>query len=137
LSAALYKAFVRRNGGVWMAVVEFVKAHAKASVDQGAPLRVIVTAEERKRHAEQNRYYWGVVLHQIAEHAEVEGKRYGKDVWHEFFVRQFSLCDEATLPDGEIVARRKSTTQMSVGSFSDYIDAVQAYAVTRLGVVFE
>jgi hypothetical protein len=137
LSGALYKEFVLRNGGVWMAVVEFVKTHAKASVDQGAPLRVIVTAEERKRHAEQNRYYWGVVLQHIAEHAEVEGKRYGKDVWHEFFARQFGLCDEVTLPDGEIVIRRKSTTQMSVGSFSDYIDAVQAYAVTRLGVVFE
>src|SRR5260363_205783 len=41
---------------------EFVKTHAKACVDQGAPLRVIVTAEERKRNAEQNRYYWSAVL---------------------------------------------------------------------------
>ncbi|CCD29142.1 hypothetical protein CAGGBEG34_210002 [Candidatus Glomeribacter gigasporarum BEG34] len=62
MSAALYKEFVLRNGGVWAALIEFVKTHAKACVDQGAPLRVIVTAEERKRNAEQNRYYWSAVL---------------------------------------------------------------------------
>src|SRR5260363_372048 len=50
-------------------------------------LRVIVTAEERKRNAEQNRYYWSAVLQHIAEHAEVGGRRYDKDVWHEYFAR--------------------------------------------------
>src|SRR5260364_197369 len=75
LSAALYKEFVLRHGGVWAALIEFVKTHAKACVDQGAPLRVIVTAEERKRNAEQNRYYWSAVLQHIAEHAEVGGRR--------------------------------------------------------------
>src|SRR5260363_266271 len=85
LSAGLYKEFVLRHGGVWAALIEFVKTHAKACVDQGAPLRVIVTAEERKRNAEQNRYYWSAVLQHIAEHAEVGGKRYDKEVWHEFF----------------------------------------------------
>src|SRR5260363_314457 len=73
----------------------------------------------------------------IAEHAEVGGKRYDKEVWHEFFARRFGLCDEVTLPDGEVVVRRKSTTQMTVGEFSDYLHAVQAYAVMRLRVEFE
>ncbi|CCD29922.1 conserved hypothetical protein [Candidatus Glomeribacter gigasporarum BEG34] len=137
MSAGLYKEFVLRHGGVWAALIEFVKTHAKACVDQGAPLRVIVTAEERKRNAEQNRYYWSAVLQHIAEHAEVGGKRYDKEVWHEFFARRFGLCDEVTLPDGEVVVRRKSTTQMTVGEFSDYLHAVQAYAVMRLRVEFE
>src|SRR5260363_257542 len=51
--------------------------------------------------------------------------------------RTCGLCDEVTLPDGEVVVRRKSTTQMTVGEFSDYLHAVQAYAVMRLGVAFE
>ena len=118
-------------------MIDFVKTHAKACVDTGAPLRVIVTAEERKRNVEQNRYYWGVVLRSIAEQAEVGGQRYDADVWHEYFARKFGGCDEVTLPNGEIVIRRTSTTQMSVGEFSDYIHAVQAYAVMRLGVEFD
>src|SRR5260364_373181 len=53
-----------------------------------------------ERRAEQNRYYWSAVLQHIAEHAEVGGRRYDKDVWHEYFARRFGLCDEVTLPDG-------------------------------------
>jgi hypothetical protein len=136
MSTVLYKEFVLRNGGVWTALIAFVKANAKACVDQGAPLRVIITAEERKRNVEQNRFYWGVVLREIADHAWVGSKQYDSDVWHEFFARQFGVCDEMTLPDGAIVTRRKSTTKMTVGEFSDYLTAVQAYATTRLGVEF-
>lgn len=36
-----------------------------------------------------------------------------------------------------IITRRKSTTQMSVGEFSAYLDSVQAYAGETLGVCFE
>lgn len=36
-----------------------------------------------------------------------------------------------------IITRRKSTTQMSVGEFSTYLDSVQAYAGEVLGVEFE
>jgi hypothetical protein len=49
----------------------------------------------------------------------------------------YGVCDEVTLPNGEIISRRKSTTQMSVGEFSAYTAAVQAYAANNLGVTFE
>ena len=42
-----------------------------------------------------------------------------------------------TLPDGEIITRRKSTTQMSVGEFSEFLNQIQAYAGETLGVCFE
>jgi hypothetical protein len=137
MTTALYREFTLKNGGVWNAVVAFIKANAPTFADKGEPLRLIVTAEERQRNAQQNRFYWGAVLKQISEAAWVDGKQYDKDTWHEFFARKYGVLDELTLPDGEIITRRKSTTQMSVGEFSEYLDAVQSYAGETLGVQFE
>jgi hypothetical protein len=137
MTAALYREFKLKDGGAWNAVVAFIKANAPFFADKGEPLRLIVTAEERQRNAQQNKFYWGAVLKQISEAAWVEGKQYDKDTWHEFFARRFGILDELTLPDGEIITRRKSTASMSVGEFSEYLDAVQSYAAGTLGVTFE
>lgn len=137
MSAALYREFTLRDGGVWSAVVAFVRANAPSFAGKGEPLRVIVTAEERQRNTQQNRFYWGAVLKQISETAWVEGRQFDKDAWHEYFARKYGVCDEVTLPDGEIIMRRKSTTQMSVGEFSQYLNDVQAYAASELGVQFD
>jgi hypothetical protein len=137
LTAALYREFTLKNGGVWNAVVAFIKANAPTFADKGEPLRLIVTAEERQRNQQQNRFYFGAVLKQVSEQAWVDGKQYDKDTWHEYFARKYGILDELTLPDGEIITRRKSTTQMSVGEFSEYLDSVQAYAGGTLGVQFE
>ncbi|WP_354686671.1 recombination protein NinB [Cupriavidus necator] len=137
MSAAMYKEFVLRGPSVWAGFVALVKANAKSFADKGEPLRIILTSEERKRNAEQNRFYWGVVLRDIAEQAWVNGRQFDKDTWHEYLGRLHGVCEDVTLPDGEIVSRRKSTTQMSVGEFSAYTAQVQAYAANNLGVSFE
>lgn len=133
----LYREFTLRAPEAWKALAAFVAANAKACIERGRPLRVIVTTDEKKRNAEQNRFYWGLVLTTIAEQSWVEGRQFDKDVWHEHLARKFGVCDEVVLPDGEIVMRRKSTTQMTVGEFSDYLTRVQAYAATELGVEFD
>lgn len=137
MTTALYREFTLKNGGVWNAVVAFIKANAPIFADKGEPLRLIVTAEERQRNQQQNRFYFGAVLKQVSEQAWVNGTQYDKDTWHEYFARKYGILDELTLPDGEIITRRKSTTQMSVGEFSEYLDAVQSYAGGTLGVQFE
>ncbi|PRH37750.1 recombination protein NinB [Burkholderia gladioli] len=137
MSAALYREFVIRNGSIWSNVVAFVRANAKVFADRGEPLRVIVTAEEKQRNAAQNRLYWGAILRSIAEQAWVDGRQFDKDAWHEYFARLYGVSDELTLPDGEIILRRKSTSQMSVGEFSTYLNQIQAYAANELGVEFE
>lgn len=135
--ADIYREFSLRAPEAWKALAAFVAANARSCIESGKPLRVIVTAEDRKRNAEQNRFYWGAVLTTIAEQAWVDGRRYDKDVWHEMFARRMGVCDEVVLPDGEIVTRRKSTTQMTVGEFSEYLNQVQAYAAGELGVEFD
>ncbi|MDY0071805.1 MAG: recombination protein NinB [Thauera sp.] len=134
---AIYREFVLTGHGAWKALCAFVASNARACVDRGRPLRVIVTEDERKRNNEQNRFYWGQVLATVSEQAWVDGQQYDKDVWHEHYARKFGVCDEMVLPGGEIVLRRKSTTQMSVKEFSEYIARVQADAASELGVIFD
>lgn len=132
----LYREFTLRNPSVWAVLCAFIKANAAACLDRGRPLRVIVTEDEKKRNAEQNKFYWAAVITPISEQAWVDGRRFDKDTWHEYFARRHGVCEELVLPGGEIVTRRKSTTQMTVGEFSEFIAAVQAEAATDLGVQF-
>jgi len=133
----LYKEFTLSTPAAASVMINFLKQNAGVFSENGTPLRVLITSEEKKRNVEQNRFYWGVVLKNIAEQSWVAGKQYCKDVWHEHFARMFGVCDEMTLPNGEIILRRKSTTQMTIGEFSEYLNQVQSYAASELSVGFE
>ena len=133
----LYREFPLRSPSVWLALVAFVKANAAACVDRGRPLRVIVTEDEKKRNTEQNRRLWGYLYKTIAEQAWVDGKQFSKEVWHEHFARMFGVCEEMILPDGEIITRRKSTTEMTVGEFADFMTQIEVYAAQELGVEWQ
>lgn len=134
---ALYREFPLRSPAIWTALVAFVKANAQTFAERGEPLRIIVTADEKKRNSQQNRMYWGAILKQISEQAWVCGKQFDKDMWHEFYARKFGVCEDITLPDGEIVTKRKSTTDMSVGEFSEYMTQIQAHSASEFGVEFD
>lgn len=133
---SLYKEFVLNGPAAWQAFKAIVRANAKAFNDNGKPLRVILTSSDRKRSTEANGYYWSFLLEQIADQAWVEGRQYSKDVWHEFFAQEYAEKIEFSLPDGSLMTRRKSTTEMKVSEFSDYLQKVEAYAATELGVRF-
>jgi hypothetical protein len=136
MTAALYREIILRGPTQWLAAVAFVRANAKSQNDLGKPLRLIITAEEKKRNEQQNRFYWGAVLRSISEQAWVAGHQFDKDTWHEYFARLYGVCEDVTLPDGEVITRRKSTTTMTVAEFSEYLDQVQAHAAGQLGVLF-
>lgn len=133
----LYREFILRSPEVWSVLVAFVRANAKAMADAKTPLRVIVTASEAKRNSEQNKRYWGFVLKTIAASAWVDGKQFPADTWHEFFARKFGVCEDVTLPGGEVISRRRSTTDMTVSEFTAYVAEVEAHAMSHLGVTFE
>lgn len=133
----LYREFVLRSPAAWQALAQLVAANAKAFIDRGRPLRVIVTEDEKKRTSEANRFYWGAVLTTIAEQAWVDGRQFSKDVWHEHFARLYLPHTEIVTPYGEIVSRRKSTTELTVSEFSEYLQRVQSDAASSLGVMFD
>lgn len=135
--SALYREFVLRSPSVWATFRLFVKANALALLEAGTPMRVICTTEERKRNAEQNKRLWGYLYKNIAEQAWVNGQQFDADVWHEWYARKFGVLEEIVLPDGEIVTRRKSTRDMTVREFSEFMQRIEADAASEHGVSFE
>jgi len=103
-----------------------------SSVLQGGS-RWVLTIARRKRTSRQNRRYWGNgVLAQIAKQAVVNGRLFSADVWHEQFKRMFIGVEE--LPNGEV--RGMSSAGLDTAEFSQFCDAVEAYAASELGVTF-
>lgn len=69
-----------------------------------------------KRTEQQNRYYWGVYLPLISQET---GER-DLDALHELFKGKF-LSEGITEVLGEKVRKKKSTTELGVGDFCQYV----------------
>lgn len=105
--------------------------------------RVSIKAEELQddRTLRQNAFYWGPCLKDISEQASIAGQKYSKDAWHELFKREF-LPRKVT--KAKVAGRKKTVVSVSLGStaalsvrqMSKYLDQLQAFAATELGVIF-
>ncbi|SHN40293.1 recombination protein NinB [Rhizobacter sp. OV335] len=116
-------------------------AHAQAILSNGAPVRVLVEQQEDDRSVQQNRFYWGPVLSEISEQAVIEGQRWVSEAWHELFRRQFLGYEVVKVRVAgkkrpTIIRRLRSTTKLKVRAMGNYLDQVQAFAATDLGVRF-
>lgn len=85
--------------------------------------------EVERRRSIQNRRYWAV-LNEIADQLG-----YDDETWHHYFARRFIGVKDVRLPDGEIIHVGQSTTELSVGEFTDYMTSIEAWAVEK-GVIF-
>ena len=77
--------------------------------------------EKPKRTERQNRYYWGVSLPLIAK----EKNEPSLDRLHELFKGEF-LTEGIVDVLGEQVRMKRSTTELGVGEFCDYILAIES-----------
>lgn len=132
----LHREFVLDTSQRWKAAQSFVESNREAMSKANNPLRLIITTQEAKRNAEQNKFYWKAVITQIAEQVWIEGKQYSKEAWHEMAARKFGVCKDVELPNGEVVIKRLSTSEMKVKEFAQYIEEVSAWAASELSVVF-
>ena len=106
-----------------------------------ARLSVLIQPEEDQRSIQQNRFYWGPCLKNISEQAAVGGQKYSKDAWHELFKRQFL---PRKVSKSKVAGRKKTVVSVSIGSTRDlsvqkmskYLEKLQAFAATDLGVAF-
>lgn len=133
----LYREFTLRAPEAWKALAAFVASNAKACIERGRPLRVIVTAEERRRTLEQNRFFHGPVLDAITEQAWWDGRRFPKEFWKEYFRRRYLLKDEHQTPDGEVIQIYWSTADLNVAQMTEFLEKVQAEAASEWGVQFD
>lgn len=133
---SLQREFKVINESVLKIAVNFIESNWKPLFESGTPLFIIATTAEEKRRAQQNKYYWSCVIRSIAEQAWVGGRQYSSEAWHEQMARTYGQFKDVTLPDGDVVIKRLSTTEMSVKDFAKYTEQVTAYGAIELGIRF-
>lgn len=111
-------------------MIEFIKANAGEQARIGQPLVVTIDAYTAKRSTQANARYWAM-LDDIAEQAEIDGKRFSREAWHTYFREQY-----APQEDGPAGLVAMSTAQMNKETFNNYVQRVEVYAVQALGVEF-
>ena len=138
----LARTFVLRGPEQAVALNAFLKGNAAAMAKAGTPLEVRVLVHKAHRSSQQNALHW-VLLTTIEEQAWVGGRQFDVETWNEHMKRE--LLPEETargvkkwrhLPDGSRTLSM-STSDLDVTEMTDYLDQLQAKAVTELGVMFE
>lgn len=80
-----------------------------------------------RRSPDQNARYW-LLLHRIAESIRPYGRHHAAPVWHLYFKSKYLGCDDVQMPDGKVVSIPRSSAQLDVAEFSDYMTQVEAWA---------
>jgi hypothetical protein len=127
----MLRVFVLRSEGHLQSLRAFIDLNWQALAKQEKPLQVVVSEFKAKRTLEQNAKMHAV-FQEIAEKAWVNGRQYSAEVWKEEFKR--TLLGTEDLPSGGKAG--VSTTTLNVEACARFIDQVEAYAASELGVEF-
>lgn len=111
-----------KEGGVKGLAIKSPKfyQHQLNKFRSGEEVTLEIHSERPKRTEAQNRYYWGVYLPLVSE----ETGEADIDRLHELFKGKF-LTQGIVDVLGEKVRLKKSTTDLGVGEFCDYIMNIQ------------
>ena len=115
----------------------------KSMLMAGHKLTVKASIQEDDRSLMQNRFYWSAgCLGAIADQAKVAGIGYESEAWHNLFKRKFlgyEILKEKVAGNKRtlVIRRLRSTSSLKVKAMNTYLEQVQAYATTELGVSFE
>ena len=90
--------------------------HQLQKYKDGEEVTLMIHNRKPKRSEQQNRYYWGAFLPKVAE----ETGENDLDKLHELFKGKF-LTKGVVEVLGEKVRLKKSTTELGVGEFTQYI----------------
>lgn len=85
---------------------------------------------KQRRSNPANASYWAL-LHEIAETLRPNGQVYSADQFHTYYKARFLGVDEVRLPNGDLMRMPKSTADLDVEAFSDYLTKVEADAAMR------
>lgn len=88
----------------------------------GEKVTMYISSKRPKRSLQQNSYYWGVYLPLIAK----ETGEHSIERLHQLFSGKF-LTKEITTVLGEPVRIKKSTTELTKATFSEYIMDIEAF----------
>lgn len=105
-------------------VIDYVE-----KLPEGKQYTVKIKLKRKQRSTDQNRLYWmwlKCIMDETGEH---------KDRLHEFFKQYFLGADEQWAFGKYQVFVPRSTTELDTKQMSDYLERVQQFAATELGIV--
>jgi hypothetical protein len=97
--------------------------------------RIVVSIEEVKktRSNQQNRYYWGCMVKLITDAFRDAGNMVNAEDVHDFLKAEVGKLSQVLVTvDGEVFRGPGSTAKLTTTEFSNYIEAVKAWATDRL-----
>jgi hypothetical protein len=80
-----------------------------------------------KRTDKQNSYYWKM-LGEMSMSLRPKGEEFSPESWHAYFAERFLGMIEMKLPNGKLMQRRKSTTDLDKDEFSEYQTKIDVWA---------
>lgn len=87
-----------------------------------------------KRSNEQNKRYWAC-LNEISEQLKTADGLYSSETWHCYFRQRFLGCEDVKLPNRNHMIIPRSTTELDVKEFVEYMERVEHFAHEH-GVIF-
>lgn len=97
-------------------------------LDVGKTWQITVKPFKKKRSLHQNALYWkwlGIIAVETGN---------DPDDLHEIFKQQFLIPVEVEFA-GEVTSLRRSTTKLNTQDMSAYMDKVNAFAASQLGII--
>ena len=94
------------------------------------PERCPTCKRRLKRNHDQNARYWAL-LHAIADKVRPGGNSYSAEQWHVYAKSRWLGCDDFILPNGKTLVIPRSTADLDVAAFNDFMTAVEAWAAER------
>ena len=127
----MQKTFIIHQESIINNVSLLLSQNWKQFKERDEVLEVTISIHKTKRNLEQNKLLHAM-LSEIASQAWVNGRQYNAETWKEFFKRKFLGVVE--LPNGQEMA--VSTSKLKVKAFAEFVQQVEAYAVSELLVCF-
>jgi len=123
--------FLIHNDIIIANVSACIRNNWQAMKSKDEVLEVVLRPYKSSRNLEQNKRLHAM-LQEIANQAWVNGRQYPMEIWKEHFKQQFLSVVE--LPNGRLMA--EPTRKLSIKQCAEFMQKIEAYAVSDLGVVF-
>lgn len=92
--------------------------------------RCKLCGRRNRRSNPANARYW-LLLHLAASKLTPGGQTYSAEQFHIYYKTRFLGCDDFTLPNGKTVAIPKSSAELDVSEFNEYMTQVESDLADR------
>lgn len=108
------------------------EGHLKSLPDGNYLIKI---EKSNKRSTAQNRFYWGIVIPMVKTSFIELGHEVTAEETHEFLKSKFNAIQVSNKDTGEMIDLPRSTTRLSKMDFCEYVEKIQRFAATFLGIV--